>query len=259
VAKAQRTTASSWEVFGALTLAEIKEERDLTLTGFLRWALEPLSYMVVYLVLVSAIFNRPRAAYPLFLLAALIPFRFFTETFNRSLVLVMSYRGILTNRSIPREILPLVVLGSNATTFVLSLLILVPFMVGYGLPFTTAFAWLPVIIAILFVLTAGPAYIGAVIGLYFPDFRGVIQNLIRISFFVSSGLVTIKEVPGDDLPLLVQANPLSSVFDSFRAVILLGHGPSRLDLLYPLAVGIGLLLVGWLAYRWRQHAFAKEV
>jgi ABC-type polysaccharide/polyol phosphate export permease len=253
------TTARGWEVFRALALAEIKQERDLTVAGFLRWSLEPLSYMVVYFVLIAAIFARPREAFPLFLLAALIPFRFFTETINRSLTLVPSYQPILTNRTFPREVLPLVVLGSNATTFVLSLGLLIPFMLAYRVPFTAALGWLPAIIAVMLVLTAGPAYIASLLGLYFPDFRGVIQNLIRVSFFVSSGLVTIEEVPGDDLPLLVEANPLSSIFDAFRAVILSGDRPSRLDLLYPLVVGIVLLVVGILAYRWRQPAFAKEV
>jgi lipopolysaccharide transport system permease protein len=252
-------TAGGWEVFRALTVAEIKEERDLTLAGFVRWSLEPLSYMVVYLVLVSAIFGQPREAYPLFLLAALIPFRFFTETFNRALTLIPSYRAIITNRTFPRELLPIAALASNATTFVLSLALLLPFMLAYGAPFTLALGWIPVIVAILFLLTAGPAYIAAVLGLYFPDFRGAIQNLVRISFFVSTGLVTIKEIPGEQLPFLVDANPLSSIFDSLRAVILSGHRPSRLNLIYPLAVGIVLLAVGILIYRWRQPAFAKEV
>jgi ABC-type polysaccharide/polyol phosphate export permease len=251
--------SSGWEVFRALTAAELKKERDLNLAGLVRWSLEPLSYMVVYIILLGAILNRPREALPLFLLAALIPFRFFTESLFRSMAVVKGNGPIITNRLFPREVLPLVVVASNTATFLLSLLLLLPFMLLYDTPFTLALLWLPVIIVILLVLSAGPAYIGAVFGLYFPDFRGAVQNLVRVSFFLSTGLFSLKEVPGQDLPDLIDANPLSSVFDSFRAVILRGRPPGELDLLYPLAVGILLLAVGLFLYRRRQDQFAKEV
>jgi ABC-type polysaccharide/polyol phosphate export permease len=249
----------AWETFRALTTAEIKQERDFSPAGLLRWAVEPLSYMLVYIVLLGAILNRPRADFPLFLLAALIPFRFFTETLGRSMGVLKSYSSLLTNRIFSREALPLVVVASNAATLILSLTLLIPFMFLYDAPFSPALLWVPAVVAILLVLTAGPAYLGALFGLYFPDFRGAVQNLIRVSFFVSTGLVTLQDVPGEELPRLVQLNPLSSIFDSFRAPILLGRAPQLFDLLYPLGVGLVILGFGLALYRRRQDQFAKEV
>jgi ABC-type polysaccharide/polyol phosphate export permease len=259
VARGTLSPRRGWEVLRALTVTEIKEERDLSVSGLLRWALEPLSYMIIYTLVLGAVFNRPRYALPLFLLAALVPFRFFTETLFRSMGVVKSYGPILTNRVFPREILPLVVTASNVPTFLLSMLLFVPFMVAYGVPFTPALFWLPVIIVVLLLFAAGPAYLGSLFGLYFPDLRGVVQNLIRVSFFISTGLVLARDVPGDDLPFLFEANPLSSIFDGFRSVILFGHGPTRFDLLYPSLTGTIMLLLGVLLYRRRQSEFAKEV
>jgi ABC-type polysaccharide/polyol phosphate export permease len=121
--------------------------------------------------------------------------------------------------------------------------------------------WLPVVLAILVVVTTGPTYLAAVFGLYFPDFRGVAQNLIRAGFFVSTALVPISRIPGEQLPLLIKANPMSGVFDSFRVAfgLVKRTSPEPFDLLYPLAVG-GLLLVAGLAlYLWREQHFPKEV
>jgi ABC-type polysaccharide/polyol phosphate export permease len=248
-----------WEVFLALTGAEIREERELTLPGIVRWMVEPLSYMLVYMILLGAILNRPRPDFPLFLLAALIPFRYFTECLFRSMAALKSYGSIMTNRRIPREVIPMVVVAANVPTLLLSMLLLVPFMFVYDVPFTVSLLWVPVVLASLIVLTTGPCYLAALFGLYFPDFRGPVQNLVRVSFFLSTGLVTLRDVPGQELPELIEANPLSSIFDSLRFAILRGRMPGELDLLYPVLLGIVLLIGGVALYRARQDEFAKEV
>jgi ABC-type polysaccharide/polyol phosphate export permease len=248
-----------WEVFRALTTTEIRQERELTLPGVVRWMVEPLSYMLVYMILLGAILNRPRADFPLFLLAALIPFRFFTECLFRSMAAIRSYGSIMTNRQIPRDVIPMVVVAANVPTLLLSMLLLVPFMFLYDVPLTASLLWVPVVLAGLVVLTAGPCYLAALFGLYFPDFRGPVQNLVRVSFFLSTGLVTLRDVPGKELPELIEANPLSSIFDSLRFAILRGRMPGELDLLYPFALGTLLLVVGVALYRARQDQFAKEV
>lgn len=254
-----RPSTGALDAFAVLTAARINQERELSVAGVVRWMLEPLSFMVVYAVFVGAILDRPRAAFPLFILAALIPFRMFTETVNESMTVLKGYSTIIGNRSFPRAILPPVVVASNVPTFLLSLLLFVPFMILFDVPLTGTIVWLPVIIAILLLLTTAGSYIGALVGLYLPDFRGAIQNLLRVSFFASTGLYTHGDIPGDTLPKLITANPLSSIFDGFRTSILTGRPPNTFDLVYPTAVGLVALAVGMALYRWREREFAKEV
>lgn len=254
-----RPATGAFDAFLVLTAAEIKEERELSLAGVVRWAVEPLSYMVVYAIFVGAILNKPQPAFPLFILAALIPFRMFTETTNRSMAVIKSYSSIITNRSFPRQILPPVVVAANTPTFLLSLSLFVPFMLVFGIPFTPTLIWLPVMVAILLLLTTAASYLGAFLGLYLPDFRGAIQNVIRVSFFASTGLVTHRDIPGETLPDVITANPLSSIFDGVRSSVLFGRPPAPFDLIYPTLVGLVVLLVGMTLYRWRERDFAKDV
>lgn len=254
-----RPSTGGLDAFAVLTAARISQERELSVAGVVRWILEPLSFMVVYAVFVGAILEQPQPAFPLFILAALIPFRMFTETINESMTVLKGYSTIIGNRSFPRGILPPVVVASNVPTFLLSLLLFVPFMVLYEVPVTATIAWLPVMIAILLLLTTAGTYIGALLGLYLPDFRGAIQNLLRVSFFASTGLYTHSQIPGPTLPDLITANPLSSIFDGFRTSILFGRPPNPFDLLYPTAFGLVVLAIGMTLYRWREREFAKEV
>ncbi|MBI4259889.1 MAG: ABC transporter permease [Actinobacteria bacterium] len=250
----------SWEVFRALTVAELRDTRDLSVSGLVKWMLEPLSYMLIYFVLLASILNRARPNFMLYLLTALVPFRFFTGVTGSSMSVVTRFSQVLANVPVPKGILPPVVLATEGANFLVAIVMtIVPFTFIYGVDIWPSILWFPVVVGVLLVLTAGPAYIATVFGLYFADLRGVVQNLLRGGFFLSTALIPIRAIPGDQLPRLINANPLSGVFDSFRAVFVNGEAPRAIDLLYPLGVGLFLLLVGAVLFRWRQRHFPKEV
>jgi ABC-type polysaccharide/polyol phosphate export permease len=249
----------AWEVLWALTAAEVRSQRDFTVLGVAKWLLEPVSMTVVYFLLVAVVLNRPQPAFLLFLFCALAPWRFFSGVSIRSMSLVQTHSATLTNRTFPRVVLPLTLLGAEGANFLLALPVFPLLMAAYAIPPTAALLWLPVVIGVLAVLAAGPTYILTLFGLYFPDYRGPVQNFIRALFFLSAGLFRTGDVPGGELPVVFKANPLSGVFESFRAVFVFGVPPRPFDLLYPLAWGVGMLVVGIALYRRREHRFAKEV
>ena len=259
MATVARDQARDRDVLAALTLADLQERRGLTVSGLLKWALEPLSYMAVYVAVFQLALGRDRFAYPLFLMCALVPWRYFTGVTTSATQIVRSHTAPLLNIGIRGNTLPLVVMATEGASFLIALALFPPMMAYYGVGFSPALLWLPVIIAILVVLMTGPAYVLAVFGLYFPDYRGVVQNLVRIGFFASTGLFTVDEVANGGVETVIRANPFSGVFESFRAVILEGQAPAAKDLLYPLAVGVLLLPAGLGLYRWRRARFAKEL
>jgi ABC-type polysaccharide/polyol phosphate export permease len=249
----------AWDLLLALTAAELRESRDFTLAGFAKWVLEPISYMLVYFIVVASILDRYRVAYPLFLFCALIPWRYFSGVIQESMFLMNRYAETIKNRAFPTAVLPLVLMAAEATTFLVSLVLFAPLMAYYDIGPTWSLLALPLVVLVLFLVTSGPTFLAAIFGLYFPDFRGAAQNLIRVGFFVSSGLVPIAEVPGDELPLLLQANPMTGIFDAFRAIIIDGRAPDWVDLAYPAAVGTIVLALGLGIFRWRMFELPKEV
>jgi len=258
--------ARGWEVFRALTVADLRTTKDFTITGVLKWMLEPISYMFVYFVLVATFLKRPTAeqAFPLFLLCALVPWRFFTGAFVGSMYLLPRFSFVISNTATPTLALPLVAVATEAVNMLIALLLFVPMVAYYGIDVWPAVLWLPVLLGILIVLAIGPAYLGTVFGLYFPDYRGVVQNLVRAGFFISSALITLdflrRQAPeAHELRLLIRANPFTGVFDSFRSVFLTGTRPLPLDLAIPAGAGLLLLVIGLVVYRRRQREFPKEV
>lgn len=251
----------AWEVFRALTVADLRVTHDLRPIGILKWMLEPVSYMFVYFFLIATVIDEEQFAYPLYLLCALIPWRFFMGTFVAAMDLLPRYSFVITNTSTPTFALPMVTIASEAANMVIALLLFVPAVAYYGIDVWPAVVWLPVLLTVLVLLTTGPAYFSAVVGLYFPDYRGVVQNLVRATFFVSSALLPlekIRELPRE-AQLVIRFNPLTGLFDAFRSVFRSGRSPEPIDLLIPVSAGVVLLLFGVGLYAWRMHEFAKEV
>jgi ABC-type polysaccharide/polyol phosphate export permease len=248
-----------WEVLRAISVGEIRERRRLTAAGIAKWMLEPLSYMLVYFLVLGGFFVQPQHAYPLFLLCALVPWRYFTGVVLGSMSIVERNSAIISNRLFPREVLPLVLIMVEGATFLLALSLFVPLLVYYGIFPGVALLWLPVAIAVLVALCAGASYVSAVFGLRFPDVRPAAQNLIRLGFFASAGLVRPSDAPSESLEIVLQANPLTGVFESFRAIFLRADAPQAADLLYPLAIAILLFVIGVPLYRRAQASFAKLI
>ncbi len=245
------------DVLLALAWARLREQRDFTASGVAKWILDPLSFTFVYFLLFAVVLARPQFAYLLFLFCALAPWRFFTGILVGSMGLVHSYAAPLTNRSFPRDVLPLVLVLTEGANFLVALTLFIPLMAYYSIVPTAALLWLPVAIGVLMFLSTGPAYLLTLLGLYFPDLRGAVQNLIRLGFFASTALVGTRDLP-ERFDLLLRANPVSGIFESFRAIVVYGQAPNPADLAYPLAVGLVLNVVGVALYRRRQHAFVKE-
>lgn len=235
------------------------EDRDLTPVGLVKWLLEPLSYVAVYVVLVQVIFNRGTEAYPLFVLCAVVPWQLFQGVVTTSMVVIEQFAPVIVNRDFALSVLPASLLLKEGASFLLGLVLLFPLMRIYDVPATPALLLLPAVVVALGLLTAGPAYLAATFGVYLPDFRNVANNLLRVAFLGSTALFRPEDIPGDVLPGLIELNPLSGIFNSLRAVVIDGQTPRAFDLLYPAAVGAFLLGLGVAVYRWRQHYFAKEL
>lgn len=260
---ASTTAKGSWrrhrEVLVALTIADLKAMDELSVGGVLRWALEPVSFMLVYFVMIGEILERRQPSFLLFLLCALVPWRYFTSVTTGAADVLRAHGEEIANCAFPKLVLPIVVVVVEGLTLLVSLVLFAPFMALYGIGASAALLWLPVLVAVLAVLVTGPAYVMTLAGLYFPDYRGIVGNMIRAGFFASTGLVPADSVDNEGLRTLLRLNPLSGVFDSFRTVVMAGRSPEAVDVLYPLVVGTVACAGGvWLFTR-RQHEFAKEV
>ena len=107
-----------------LVRAEIKKQGTDTVLGNIWWILDPLLSMLVYVVVMTFIFPRKTPDFPLFLLAAMIPFKWFTSTISASVTSVTAQGPLIKQIQFPKIVLPLTINGAELVNLGFGLIVL---------------------------------------------------------------------------------------------------------------------------------------
>jgi ABC-type polysaccharide/polyol phosphate export permease len=199
--------------------------------------------------------------YPVFFLAGLLAWNFLNLSILGSAGAVTQNSALVNRVYFPRAILPLAVVAANAVNFLIALAPLALLMVFFGVPFTLALAWFPVILFVQFAFALGVGLGVAALNVYWRDLQQIIEALMLPWFFLTPILYSL-DGPGLS-PVMRQAalwaNPMASLVTHYRQIIYYGQAPD-LGLLGLTAIEAALVLVIGLAlfHRLSPH-FADEL
>jgi ABC-type polysaccharide/polyol phosphate export permease len=223
-----------------------------------KWFLEPYATVGVYLVLIALVLDTGTRDAGLSLACAVVPFQLVTATFGNALSAVTQRGTIIVNTAFSRILLPLSALATESIAFAASLTLLPVMMVIYWVAPTAAILWLPVALAATAALAAALAYPAALIGVWYPEYGVLVGSVVRTLFFLAPGLVALEQISGTTRELM-PFNPLTGLFESFRAALLFGESPAAWELLSPLAAAALVLAIALPLYVREQPYLAKLV
>jgi ABC-type polysaccharide/polyol phosphate export permease len=121
---------------------------------------------------------------------------------------------------------------------------------------------IPIVAATQLVFTLALAIFLAAVNVFFRDVGNVARHVLRLWFYLSPALYSADQLSnlGQKEPVvgtLLQANPFTPIFESYRNVIYSGTMPLFGHLLQVVAVSLVLLLVSILFFKRVEPAFAK--
>lgn len=250
-----------------LTGRELKSTYEMNLVGFTWWLLEPLSLTLVYVVLFSYILKTDEPAYPLFVLIALLSFKWLSSALIGAMSTVRKNATLVTDLYFPRALLPFSEVVTELAHFMIGLVIVPFFMIPYKITPSLDLLYLPLVIVIQFVLTLGIAYPLSAWGVNYRNLPGLVGNLLRLWLYLSPALWSLEtRVSNPTHRFLVRLNPLTGVFQSYRGAIGLKpsgttvtHAAPTWDLAYSALFGVvALALGGWYFIR-RESQFGKMI
>jgi ABC-type polysaccharide/polyol phosphate export permease len=244
-----------------LVRADLKKHGSDTLLGNVWWILDPLLQMAVYVVLVSIIFRIDKPDYPLFVFAAILPWKWFSSAVNDGITSVTSRERIIKQVKFPKIVLPVAAAVGGIVNFAFGLIPLFGLMLlFYADRFSALVLLIPVIAAVQFVFSLATAIIVSAINVFFRDIANVARHGLRLWFYLSPGLYAFSDVSGrmDGLVgRILSLNPWTPLFESYRAVIYGETFPDWGGLAALLLVSLIMLCGAMLFFKRVEPSFAK--
>ncbi|HWE81791.1 MAG TPA: hypothetical protein VG265_09080 [Gaiellaceae bacterium] len=246
------------DVLLALTRSDIRIRYGRGHLRFLRWQLEAFALVGVYLVFVVVILKRPGHATGLSLACAVVPFQLIMMSVTNALSAITARRSILLNMAFQRTLIPAAAVLTETIAFAASFTVFAMMMGIYRVAPTPELVWLPVVLVENIAIALAFVYPMALFGVWFRESRPLAISVVRTMFFLAPSLVAPATTSGTAYRLL-QLNPLTGLFEAYRAIFLDGRPPTAWSVLYPLAFAASLAAISIPVYRREEHQFAKVV
>jgi len=246
------------ELVKNLTIKEFKLRYRNSVLGFFWSLLNPLAMMVILTLVFSTLLRAGIRNFPVFLLPALLAWRFFSTSTSMSLSSIIGNSPLVTKIYFPRWLL---VLSSDLANLIgssLEFIALFPLLVFLGMKITYLALLLPVILILEFMLIIGVSLILAPLNVYYRDFNQIWDITLQIGFFLCPIIYGISLIP-EGYILAYSLNPMTRVVESIRKILYYNTLPTVADFAVILASGLLLLLVGFLVFRKLEPRFAEEI
>jgi ABC-type polysaccharide/polyol phosphate export permease len=263
ISQAIREISSRRRLIRYLVQADLKKKGADTLLGNVWWVLDPLLQMLVYVLLVSVILDRKQPDYPLFIFAAILPWKWFTTAIGDAITSVSSQDRLIKQLQFPKIVLPTAATVAGVVNFAFGFIALGGLLLLFYRERATLYlGLLPLIAVVQFVFTLAVAYAVSAVNVFYRDVGNVSRHALRLWFYLSPGLYGIATLHsiGEHYPLLIQLmsfNPFFVLFNAYRAVIYDMQPPDWTSLSILLAVSVGLLALTTIFFKRVEPSFAK--
>lgn len=205
------------ELFYFMAWRDIVVRYKQTLFG-VAWAVaRPLITMAVFALVFGKIANLAtgQVNYPLFVLAALLPWTLFANTLIDTSNSLINNAPMISKVYFPRIILPISIIMVHFIDFLICFVVLLALLAFTGTLTAWAFIGLPIFIMLTLLLCVGTGLWLAAISVRYRDFRFIVPFLIQFGVFISpvgysSFLVAEK------LRWFYFLNPMAGIIEGFR-------------------------------------------
>ena len=247
------------ELLYQMTRRDLVLRYKQTVMGF-GWAIfMPLVNTIIFsIVFVRVAKLDVGVPYPIYAYSGLLAWSFFAGSLRFALTSLSSNVNLVAKVYFPREIFPFSAVIVSAVDFAVGAVILVGMMIYYRIPVHPAIAFLPVVIVVQILFTAGIALLLAMANLFYRDVKYLFEVVITVWMFATNVLYPITGV-GGTLGTLLSFNPMSPIIDAYRAILLRGELPAPMPFLMTTAIAIPIFALSWVLFHRSEFQFAENV
>ena len=237
----------------------LKAEAGRYKLGYLWWILEPLLYASVFYLVFVVYLDLRTENFIAYLLTGIFPFQWFQKSVSNAMGSIKGSKGLLSSFTIHPVFFPLTHILQDAIKQVVTFAFMLFFLLFYGVAPTITWAFLPAIMVLQLAFIFGVGCFVAAIVPLLEDLRFLVATILIGTMFASGVFYNPREVIDVDLHMLFYANPVASLLQIYRDILLNNDFPQFINLYFVGCwVGIFWLLAIFTLNRLRPR-YAKMV
>lgn len=237
---------------------EIRGKYKQSVFGVVWSFLNPLLQLAVYAFIFPIILRVQQENYVIFVCSALIPWTFFTTIVTQSTGVIIANGNIIKKVYFPREILPISVVTSAAVNFLISTIIILIFVLCYGMGITWHIVFYPLVLLVQYTLSIGISFILSSITVYFRDLEHFVGIAMMLLFYATPIVYSISTVDSNYASLL-KLNPMCHIVEAYRSIFYYQSIPNLKGLAIILGLAVLLAVVGYKIFKKLERNFAEEI
>ncbi len=234
--------------------------------------LEPLVMLAVYSFVFIFIFGVRWEGVPgkqlgtaLTLYAGIVTYQIFAQSLAHAAGVIRDSPSYVKQMVFPTEVLPASVVGGMfvPTCIGYTLIIvgtLVGQLLGIGLRVPVTALLLPVVLIPMYLMIVGFAWLVSALCVFIPDVRTITGLIIHFAFFLTPIVYPFhSQRISDQLRSLLLLNPMTTIVESVRAVLIYGRTPPWLALAIVTVASALICQLGFAFFMRSKKAFADAV
>ena len=248
------------ELLWVWMMREISIRYKQSVLGALWAIIQPLSSMIIVSVIFGYFVKVPTdgAPYPIFFYSALLPWTFFSTSITFAVPSLINNLNLVTKIYFPREIFPIASIGAAFLDFLVASILFLALIILYRLPFNFMYIWLPLLIIIQILFTLGISFFASSIIVFYRDIRFIVPIGLQLWMYLSPVVYPVSTVPSK-FQTIYMLNPMASIIDSYRRIILHGQPPQWNYLALGGIITFIIVILGYLSFKKHEPSFADII
>jgi ABC-2 type transport system permease protein len=222
-----------FDLLWLISVTEFKRVYFGTVLGYLWSLIRPLMLFGVLLFVFTKVFkigSEQAEHYPVLLLLGIVTFTFFQEATVNAVGSVIAQEGVVRKTQFPRLVIPLSTVVTSGLNFCLNLVVVLGFILAFGV--TPMWTWLlfPVALLALLVLTTAVSMALSVLYVRFRDVAIIWTVIAQVLFYATPILYPVNIFENEpQYEHLLMVNPLAVIFEQIRVWVLEPSAPTAVE------------------------------
>jgi ABC-2 type transport system permease protein len=262
-----------FDLLWLMSVTEFRRTYFGTVFGYLWSLVRPLMLFGVLLFVFTQVFKVGTSLhnYPVLLLLGIVQFTFFQEATTSAVASVVVQEGVVRKTQFPRLVIPLTTVLTAFFNFLLNLVVVIVFILAWGVEPKLTWLLFPLALAALFVLTAAVSMILSVLYVRFRDVAIIWTVAAQVLFYATPILYPLGPLQGKNflsptIEQLLMLNPLAVIFEQVRVWVLEADAPTAAEaaggwihLLPALAIYLGICAFAIWVFNREAPRIAEEL